>query len=102
LLLVAACAEQRTIAPGTSPPAVDLGSSSRIPVVAAHAGEGEGYDMVQQPAQPIDTNVTAKHAAKTSIPAPSQSAVDHSTIDHSTMDHSTMGHGGAPASGGQK
>jgi hypothetical protein len=68
LVLLAACADRAapvaTPLPGSAPLAVDLGGSSRIPRIAASAGEGEGYGTMPPVAQ----------------------------MDHSKMDHSKMGH----------
>jgi copper resistance protein B len=88
LLLLGACAGQAAIAPaGSAPAAVDLGSSSRVPHIAAHAGEGEGYDAVLQPTR-------STPLPKAATPPASQGAMDHSQMDHSQMDHSKMDHGG--------
>jgi Cu/Ag efflux protein CusF len=96
LLVVAGCGDQVATAavpsPSSAPVAVDLGGSSRIPRIAASAGEGEGYGTVQ-----------AVPAARTSMAAmnyePSASVAKASTppMDHSAMDHSKMDHGSMPA-----
>ncbi len=64
LFALSACASAGPVAP--APPAVDLGSSSRVPRVAGHAGEGEGYDR---------TVIAAVPAPKPSVPA----------MDHASM-----------------
>src|SRR5262245_15782895 len=72
LFLLAACADQGAHATASSsdsaPLGTDLGGSSRIPRIAALAGEGEGYGRVP----------AAAPAGQSSTP---------------TMDHSAMGHG---------
>jgi hypothetical protein len=73
VLVLTACIERGGPIGRLAPAAQDLGSSSRIPHTAGRAGEGEGYDTVQQP-------VIAPTPA--SLPA---------------VDHSKMHHGGAMA-----
>ena len=88
LLLLGACADQGAIAPPDSAPAaVDLGSSSRVPLIAGRAGEGEGYDAAPQ-------RTPSMSVPKAATPPASEGAVDHSQMDHSKMDHSKMDHGG--------
>ena len=88
LLLLTACAEPNATAPastGYAPAAVDLGSSSRVPHAAGRAGEGEGYETVQQPR-------TSSSSAMVDHSQMDHSQMDHSQMDHSRMDHSRMDH----------
>jgi Cu(I)/Ag(I) efflux system protein CusF len=77
LIVLAGCADQAASvvapSPGSAPPAVDLGGSSRIPRIAASAGEGEGYGT---------------------MPAVAMDQVDHSKMDHGSMPG--MNHAPAP------
>jgi Cu/Ag efflux protein CusF len=91
LLMLAACADQSVVAaaspPGSAPAAADLGGSSRIPHIAALAGEGEGYGTIQP--------ASASHA---SMPGMSRDAgKPMAEPPMPGMDHGAMGHGPAPS-----
>ena len=103
LLLLAACADQAVVAappPSSSTPlAVDLGNASRVPRIAALAGEGEGYGTVQPASADHASMAGMNNGTGKPVPQTPKSAIDHGAMDHASMAGMRQSDAGVPTSG---